>query len=187
MPYRRISFRFSLSLGFYFRRHRIIQVVPSSKYFWEKLTSLKRRWRPGRVWAVIVIIASAGTAAFLVHRAWWDSDDIPVLQEAISSGKGFDGVDEYDPVKDDHTDLPVKAPAVQVLPRKGTSMAEPGVKIRIVHWTAEQKDLTVTSLGPLRLAVRLLDYPAWRVEVNGLRVTPDSPDTTAQIIVPVPA
>ncbi|HKW32244.1 MAG TPA: hypothetical protein VJN92_04520 [Candidatus Acidoferrum sp.] len=146
-----------------------------------------RRWRPGWAWALIVVIASAGTAAFLVHKAWWDSDDIPSLLEATSSGKGFDGTDEYDPAKDDHTNLPAKAPAVQVLARKGAEATASNATIRIVKWTAEDKDLTVTSPQPLRLAVRLLEYPAWRVEVNGRRVTPEFPETTAQIILPLPA
>jgi hypothetical protein len=145
-----------------------------------------RRWRPGWVWTVVVVIAVGSTAAFLVHNAWWDSDDIPVLQEAIASGKGFDGTDEYDPAKDDHTNLPAKAPAVQILSREGIEASAPNAEIRIARWNAEEKDLTVTSPQPLRLAVRLLDYPAWRVEVNGRRVTPESPESTAQIILPLP-
>jgi hypothetical protein len=147
-----------------------------------------RRWRHGWVWAVVVFIAVAGTAAFLIHNAWWDSNDIPVLREAISSGKGFDGTDEYDPAKDDHTDLPAKAPPVQILPRESADAPAPDAKIRIARWTAEEKDLSVNSPQPFRLAVRLIDYPAWRVEVNGQRVTPQSQETTAQqIILPLPA
>lgn len=146
-----------------------------------------RRWRPGWVWAVVVTITVVCTAAFLVHKAWWDTDDIPVLEEAISSSKGFDGTDEYDPAKDDHTNLPAKAPPVQILAREGAETAKPSAKIRIARWTAEEKDLTVTSPQPLRLAVRLLDYPVWRVEVNGQRVMPESPESTAQIILPLPA
>lgn len=144
-----------------------------------------RRWRPGWVWAGIAVIAVAGTGAFLVHKAWWDSDDIPALQDAIASDKGFDGTDEYDPVKDDHTNLPATAPRVQILPAEGAK-AEPIAQVRIVKWTAEEKDLSVTSPQAFRLAVRLLDYPAWRIEVNGHRVTPESPESTAQIIVPAP-
>ena len=146
-----------------------------------------RRWRPGWVWAVIVVITAACTGTFLIHKAWWDSNDIPVLQEAISSGGGFDGADEYDPAKDDHTDLPAKAPPVQILPQKGAEETATNAKIRIARWTAEEKDMSVTSLQPFRLAVRLLDYPAWRIEVNGNRVMPESPESTAQIILPLPA
>jgi hypothetical protein len=145
-----------------------------------------RRWRPGWVWAVLVVITVGGTAAFLIHKAWWDSDDIPTLQQAIASGKGFDGTDEYDPAKDDHTNLPANAPPVQILPREGAEATAPKAEIRIVRWTAEERELSVTSPQPVRLAIRLLDYPAWHIEVNGRRVTPDSPEATAQIILPLP-
>ena len=56
-----------------------------------------------------------------------------------------------------------------------------------MRWTAEEKELSVTSSRPLRLAIRLLDYAAWHVEVNGKAVTPESPETTAQMILPLPA
>ena len=146
-----------------------------------------RRWRPGWVWAVVVTITAVCSAAFLVHKAWWDTDDIPVLQEAIARGQGFDGTDEYDPVRDDHTDLPATAPPVQILPREGAEKTAPNAKIRIERWTAEEKELTVISPQPLRIRVRLLDYPAWRIQVNGRPVSPESPESTAQIIVPAPA
>src|SRR5947208_1453036 len=141
------------------------------------------RW----IWASVVILAVAGTATFLVRKAWWDSDDIPVLEDAIASGQGFDGTDEYDPISDDHTDLPAKAPQVQILPAKDAQSSAPKAEIRIVRWTAEEKELSVTSPRPLRLAIRLLDYPAWRVEVNGQSVTPQSRNGTAQMILPLPA
>jgi len=140
------------------------------------------RW----IWMSAVIVATAGTATFLVRKAWWDSNDIPVLEDAIRRGQGFEGTDEYDPLSDDHTDLPAKAPRVEILPAED-AQSRPEAEIRIVRWTAEKKELTVTSDGPLRLAIRLLDYPAWRVEVNGQSVTPHSPDGTAQMILPLPA
>jgi len=145
------------------------------------------RGRAGRIWIAVVILAAAGTATFLVRKAWWDSDDIPVLEEAIASAKGFDGTDEYDPAKDDHTDLPPKAPPVQVLPEDGRQASSPKAEIHILRWSAEEKELTVTLSQPLRLAIRLLDYPAWRVEVNGRRVKPQSPETTSQMILPLSA
>lgn len=141
------------------------------------------RW----IWMSVLIVAVAGTATFLVRKAWWDSDDIPVLEDAIASGRGFDGTDEYDPISDDHTDLPGKAPRLQILPAKGAEPSVPQAEIRILRWTAEAKELSVMSPHPVRLAIRLLDYPAWRVEVNGGRVRPQSRETTAQIILPLKA
>ncbi|HEY6946834.1 MAG TPA: hypothetical protein VI431_16975, partial [Candidatus Acidoferrum sp.] len=160
-----------------------ILAVPYAYFGAAAVVRHRARW----IWLIVVIVSVAGAAAFLVRRAWWDSDDIPVLQEAIANGKGFDGTDEYDPAKDDHTNLPTKAPQVQILPAKGAKASPPKAEIRIMRWTAEEKELSVTSPHELRLAVRLLDYPAWRVEVNGRPVIPESPETTAQIILPLAA
>jgi hypothetical protein len=145
------------------------------------------RKRGAWIWSVVVVLASGGTATFLVRTAWWDSDDIPTLQEAIANDQGFEGSDEYDPVGDDRTDLPQKAPIVQILPSGAPAQAQPKAEIRIDRWTAEEKKLSVTSSRPLRLSLRLLNYPAWRVEVDGQAVTPQPPEATAQMIVPLSA
>ncbi len=141
------------------------------------------RW----IWVSLVILAVAGTATFLVRKAWWDSDDIPALQDAILSGQGFDGTDEYDPITDDHTDLPAKAPPAAILPAKDAQPSPPQAEIRMVRSTAEEEELRVTSPHAVRLAIRVLDYPAWRVLVNGRPVKPQSRGTTAQMILPLPA
>src|SRR6266576_3567109 len=117
----------------------ILMIRPSS-VFWEHLPKLRFvqfpwRWmamlavpygyflaaavarrRLAWIWGAAVIVIIGGTATFLVRSAWWDSEDIPVLQEAIAKDQGFEGTDEYDPAGDDHYNLPEKAPRVQVLP-----------------------------------------------------------------------
>ena len=160
-----------------------ILAAPYAFFGGAAIARARGRW----IWMSVVIVAVAGTATFLVRKAWWDSDDIPVLQDAIASGRGFDGTDEYDPISDDHTDLPGKAPRVEILPAKGAQPSLGKAEIRILRWTAEEKELNVMSSHPVRLAIRLLDYPAWRVEVNGRRVKPQSRETTAQMILPLTA
>lgn len=145
------------------------------------------RRRVGWIWVSVIILAVGGTATFLVQKAWWDSDDVPALQEAIANGQGFEGTDEYDPANDDRYNLPAKAPQMQVLPPEASEPSAPKAEIRTVRWTAEEKDISVTSRDPLRLAFRLLDYPAWRVEVNGRRTSPELAEGTAQIILLLPA
>lgn len=137
--------------------------------------------------AGIVLALLAGTAAYLVKHTWWDTEDIPVLRAAIAQDQGFDGTDEYDPLGDDHSNLPEQSPRLKVLPAEHSEEAAPNALIRMQRWTAEAKELRVTSRGPLRLALRLLNYPAWRVEVNGTAVTPESGENFSQMILPLAA
>ena len=145
------------------------------------------RRRTGWIWVVMALFVTGGTATFLVQHAWWDSEDIPALQEAIAKDQGFEGVDEYDPSGDDHYNLPEKAPRVEILPAQESDVATPNAQVRIVRWSAEERELQVSSEQPVRLALRLLDYPAWGVEVNGKTVTPQRAENTDQTILALPA
>ncbi|HME13194.1 MAG TPA: hypothetical protein VKF79_10060 [Candidatus Acidoferrum sp.] len=149
------------------------------------------RSRRGWILIVVATICSAGTATVLVQQTWWDSDDLPTIGAAILAGSGFDGTDEYDPRGDDHYNLPGKAPEAVILSAEdddGPAVnAEVGAEVGIEKWTANKKEVRVSSPRPARLALRLLDYPAWVIEVNGRRINAEHPEGTAQILVPVGA
>lgn len=164
-------------------RWMAILAVPYAYFLAAALPRRRARW----IWGAAVFVAIGGTATFLVHKAWWDSDDIPALEEAIANDQGFEGTDEYDPVGDDHYNLPGKAPRVQILPAEESERRAPKAEVHIERWTAEEKDLKVTSREPVRVALRLLDYPAWRVEVNGKTIRAEHAETTAQMVLPLQA
>src|SRR5258708_31117791 len=128
----------------------------------------------GWIWGAVRVVVVGGTATFLVQKAWWDSEDIPVLREAIAHDQGFEGTDEYDPVGDDHTNLPEKAPRGQILPpTEDSGGAVLNARIAIEKWSAEERIVAVNFREPMRGSLRLLHYPAWRVEANSKPVTPD--------------
>jgi hypothetical protein len=143
--------------------------------------------RRGWILMIPVIVILGGTGAFLGKQGWWDGDDIPTLRAAIEQDDGFDGTDEYDPLSDDHYNLPAKAPFVRMLPPEEDSSKMPNAIVSVARWTAEEKVLRVKAHGPLRLALRLINYPAWRVEVNGRQIAPERADDYDQMIVPVAA
>ena len=58
-------------------------------------------------------------------------------------------------------------------------------EITVQRWTAEKKEMRITTREPAVLKLRLLDYPAWRVEVNEAVVIPEQTGETAQITVPL--
>jgi len=164
-------------------RWMAILAVPYAYFFAGAIAGGRRKW----LWVVALILVSASTATFLLRHAWWDSEDIPVLRGAIAADQGYEGTDEYDPLGDDHYNLPEKAPRIEILPAEESAVATPQANVRIERWTAEERNLRVTSKEPLRLALRLLNYPAWRVEVNGKVVTPRRAETDGSMVLPLPA
>jgi hypothetical protein len=189
----------------------IFMMIRPSSVFWEYLFKLRFVQFPWRWMSILAVtyscflaaamtrkrtawilgtaaaLVTAGTGTFLVQQAWWDSEDIPVLQEAIANDQGFEGTDEYDPVGDDHTNLPEKAPRLEILPAEEAGGAAPKAEVRVVRWSAEVRELQVSSQKPVRVALRLLNYPAWRVELNGQVVTPQHAETSGQMILRLPA
>ena len=145
----------------------------------------RKRW--GWTWALAVFTCLGATGLVLVQRGWWDRQDIPTLREAIANGRGYDGTDEYDPVGDDHTNIPTKSPEARVMDTD--TMPGPVIKpvVRVERWSPEEKMVSVSSRLPFYLGLRLLNYPAWRVEVNGGRVTTRGGEDYDQMIVWMPA
>ena len=143
--------------------------------------------RRGWVWFVAIVVLSAPLGAFLVNNTWWDDDEMPTLRDALVQGHGFEGTDEYDPLGDDHTNLPVDAPLVKILPADPEDASTPAAHFQVQRWTTAEKEVRVDSGGQARVALRLLNYPAWRVRVNGKTVAPERMDDFDQMVVPVQA
>jgi hypothetical protein len=145
--------------------------------------------RRGWLWLALYVALAIPFGFFLTQYTWWDPDEMSTQKAAITNGTGYEGVDEYDPVGDDHLDLPKHAQLVAVLPASPDEPAAPPpkVKIDVRLWQPESKMIFVEANEPARVAVRLLNYPAWRVTVNGQFVEPQRPDDVDQMIVPVAA
>ena len=162
-----------------------ILAVPFSYFLGAAVLRRRFAW----IWITAVTAVLLGTAVFLVGQTWWDADDIPTLRAAMAQGEGFEGTDEYDPLGDDHYNLPASAPQARVLPLPDASdmMAPP--KIQIDRWTAEDREIRVFSPVAAHLALRLVNYPAWRPEVNGQAVAPESQrgEDADQMILALPA
>jgi len=141
--------------------------------------------RGGWVLSVAVVLVSVPLGHFLVSNGWWDTDEMPTQYAAIERGTGFDGTDEYDPLGDDHLDLPVGTPLVRILPESTGHTAPPDARVKIVKWTTEKKELRVETSEESRVALRLLNYPAWKVEVNGKAIAPERMDDFAVMVIPV--
>jgi len=142
--------------------------------------------RRGWVWFVGILVLSVPLAGFLVKNTWWDADEMPAIEDGIGNGRGFDGTDEYDPLGDDHLNLPSEAPMAKALPAEADRYAAPA-EVQVQRWTTEDKQIRVVAPKPVRIALRLLNYPAWRVEVNGKVVEPERMDDVNQMVIPLGA
>jgi len=143
------------------------------------------RWR----WILPVTAAflTVGCGRYVAKHTWWDTEDMPTLRAAIAAGEGFEGTDEYDPAGDDRTALPQKRLRAWLVSAETHGDAKEDVGIVAEVWTAEQRILRVNAKRQGRLAIRLLDYPAWRATVDGKSAAIERAPGTARMIVAVPA
>jgi hypothetical protein len=158
------------------------------------------RWR--WIWYAAVALVIAATATVIVRDAWWDSADIPLLQAAIRTGHGYEGTEEYAPLGCDLYDLPgaivdpesqdvfQKSSPTPLVQRFAPDVRKDALgslaKTSIDRWLPERKDIRVETPEPVTLALRLLNYPAWTVQVDGATVAPGSQPGIARMLVNVP-
>lgn len=140
-----------------------------------------------RGWLVVVLLVALAVPLghFLAQNTWWDPEEMPQQLETITEEYGYDGTDEYDPLGDDHSNLKLNEPEAKVLPADEDSGQTPEAKIKLLWWSTEKKIVQVETKEPARVALRLLNYPAWRVELNGEVVTPEDTNESRQMVVPV--
>jgi hypothetical protein len=168
-------------------------------FFVAAATNLSRK--RGRSWLMFgIVVGSIGaTGTLIVKDAWWDSEDVPFLETAIRTGRGYEGTDEYAPLGCDRSELPGHAseterqppapapPVAKLDPASAEIVPARGIGLRLERSTAEEKDFTEQSTEPLRLALRLVNYPAWEERVDGERARSDSEPTTAELLLPLAA
>lgn len=154
------------------------------------------RSRSRRMAMVGLLMAIAVTAVLIATSTWWNSEDAALIASEIRSGHGYEGVDEYEPLGDDRYTLPNATPDVEQPPDvPATPLVEiydadshklaplpQGAKIQVEQWTTEHRRFSVTASQPITLALRLIEYPAWHVEVNGAAAHTDASPDTAQML-----
>ena len=137
-------------------------------------------------WIALLLIATL-TGAYLVKHAWWDTEDVNAVKEAVDTRTGFEGTDEYDPLGDDHTDVPQKQPEAIAIVEKGESEFAPKPDLQVLTWTAEDRIVVVKSVRTANIRLRLLHYPAWVVSVNGRPAQTHRTVSYDAVVVAIPA
>jgi hypothetical protein len=158
---------------------------------------IRLRWVSGLALAAVLVLI--GFTGYLIAKdTWWDDADVPFLAGELASGHGYEGTDEYAPVGSDRyqlpgatpdaqdiPDVPATPPVAEIDPTTGRIIDDPGVKIEMERWAGERKLFAESSAKPVELALRLVNYPAWEVRVNGKDVKAPSAEMTGQMLVPL--
>jgi hypothetical protein len=139
-----------------------------------------KRW-PARIALYIAMLAVMAGVGYHFQPPWWDeADDLREMQDNMATGAGYDGVEEYTPVGAFPKEIDKAERRVRV---EGPAQAA----IRVVDWGAERKEVSAEMSAADNLVLRLFNYPAWRVQVNGHEVAAGSDADTGEMLVPVEA
>ena len=116
-----------------------------------------------------------------VQPPWWDqAADIKEMQDNIHDNIGYEGTDEYVPAGADPYEIDQKARRVTL---DGPGQAQ----IHVRQWNPESRNFTAVLTQPSKLELRLFQYPAWKVEVNGVAISAETHEVTGQMVIPLPA
>lgn len=140
-----------------------------------------------RAHALAAVMLACGMAGISAAVFWQpcDEEDNVAAQVATFHDGGFTGTDEYTPRGAETDEIQPGLPPVRVLrsadadegplnPDLDTWAPTPADEIpatvRVETWSGEQRAVVVTTTAAGYTVLRLMDYPAWRVTINGIRV-----------------
>ena len=112
---------------------------------------------------------------------WWDhATDIANIASQQRSGTGYEGTDEYVPVDADPYDINRAEPRVACVG---------GIPVQVIlsRWTTAERRFVADTAQPCTLILRLFNYPAWRVNLNGREVTTLTQEDTGEMLIPIAA
>jgi hypothetical protein len=130
----------------------------------------------------LICVTMFAVLIFVWHRVqapWWETaGDFGDMLQHQQSGVGYEGTDEYVPAGADPYEIKHDAARVAL-------EDESAAQIQVHRWDAEDKMCTAQVEQAGQLVLRLFNYPAWRVEVNGQEVAASTRDVTGQMLIPV--
>jgi hypothetical protein len=139
-----------------------------------------------RILSFAMILALAIGGGWLFFQPCDDEDAVGAQVAAFGLGQGTQGTDEYTPVGVDNASIQQDLPLVRVLRAQEDDTAEsaagdnpewragdPGsiaAKVEAKAWNAEHWVVSLSTPESGYGVLRLMDYPSWRVSVDGRQV-----------------
>ena len=145
------------------------------------LTTMASRPWVCRTLSCLVMLAVLIWVWHRVQPPWWDtSADVAEMLDNQQSDTGYEGTDEYVPTGADAYEINKDAHRV-AFEGEGTS------QIKIAQWAPEFRSFSVNVDHPGKIVLKLFNYPAWEVRINGRPVRAATVEVTGQMILPVEA
>ncbi len=165
-----------------------------------------RRAIAARGLVVLLLACGMGLLTSLVFWQPCDEEDNITAQIATFHSRGFEGTDEYTPSGADNSEIQQGLPVIRLL-NSATAEESSGDN---PQWTAdpsqeipgaiaingsnpeqirasEQIQASVASNTPGYAVLRLMDYPAWRVTLNGVELRDRPHRSDGLLVIPIPA
>jgi hypothetical protein len=166
------------------------------------------RWRRSLVVVAscLVFLGSAGFAGVAFHQTCAPEDSVLGMFGAFRNGTGFEGTDEYAPPSADDSLVATDLPAACLVSNSSVPLGA-GDPDLTPQWTPEQESCQATfrfdpvpGMGDVEhkrvhanashagfLILRLREYPAWSVHINGNPASQRPVRDDGLMAVPVPA
>jgi hypothetical protein len=144
------------------------------------ITMAARRWT-SRALTYALLLSALIYAGHRIQLPWWDApDDIRDMHDTLTSGTGYEGTDEY---------VPVGADAYELDKNLSVISDDSGLPLpnKVLSWSTNDRHFIIHADAPEDITVRLFNYPAWEVTVNGAPTTTDKADITGLMIISIAA
>jgi hypothetical protein len=191
----------------------ILLMFPISNVLWQhlpKLSFLQFPWRwllvfnivlatfagasfaraPRFAWSLLILVPALVAVCYLrFHQVCDPEDRVPGILETFDSGSGYMGVYEYAPRGAHYQNIHPYTPRIAIQTDKRDQQIVESALIRSCCQLcdAEQYRFTITSNLPTHSVARLLNYPAWKIEVDGMPYQPEVDRETGRMVIELPA
>jgi hypothetical protein len=171
----------------------LLLMLPVSAFVWRHAPQLPFLQFPWRLLVVVAVLTALGLSVALTRagkyawlalalaalsvatsyphfRQYCDEEDVvPAQITAIESGRGVEGSDEYSPRDSDSSNLKSGMPHAWLAkdanapPPKDDDTA----RISVREWSTEERRMVVRADQSGYLVVRMMDFPAWHLRIDG--------------------
>ncbi len=149
--------------------------------------------------ALLIVFGSVWYCSQHFYQPCDDEDAVSAQLTDFQSGSGVAGTDEYTAGNGDNSAIQQHLPPVRLIadvdadePSAGSGdnpdwSGTPPQGVAISAWEPESKSFVIHATQPGYAVVRLMDYPAWRVILNGRPVVQRPQREDGLMLIPVPA